>query len=383
MPRFSPEPPLAPNSATPVRVRGRVGDGGRVRGAQSEFEEPSRPHDEYGAPESGISFSSALAASPSGEALGAHPGEHLVGGVQLRASIDAAVAAPSPWILNQLLDLIRLRRLTRRVVNELLGKVAVVTGAASGLGRGIAQRFAAEGARVVIADVDTDGGEALAAALGPAAIFQRTDVSDPGQVGALVAATVAEFGDLHVMVNNAGVSGTLRRLLDDDLSDFHRVMAVNVLGVMAGTRDAARHMAEHGGGSVINLTSIGGIQAGGGVMTYRASKAAVIQFTKSAAIELAHYDIRVNAIAPGNIPTPILASSAGDLDPEELERFEARIRQGMRDDRPLKREGTPDDVAETALYFATDRSRYVTGTVLPVDGGTVAGKAIRPRNSRS
>lgn len=274
-------------------------------------------------------------------------------------------------------------RLTRRVVNELLGKVAVVTGAASGLGRGIAQRFAAEGARVVIADVDADGGEALAAALGPDAFFVRTDVSEPGEVGALVAATVAKFGGLHVMVNNAGVSGTLRRLLDDDLSDFHRVMGVNVLGVMAGTRDAARHMAVHGGGSIVNVTSIGGIQAGGGVMVYRASKAAVIQFTKSAAIELAQNEIRVNAIAPGNIPTPILASSAGDLDPAELERFEARIRQGMRDDRPLKREGTPDDVAEAALYFATDRSRYVTGTVLPVDGGTVAGKVNRPRRQPS
>lgn len=270
-------------------------------------------------------------------------------------------------------------RLTRRVVNELPGRVAIVTGAASGLGRGIAQRFAAEGARVVIADVDVDGGEALAAALGDDAIFVRTDVSDPDQVGALVAAAVAKFGRLHVMVNNAGVSGRLRRLLDDDLSDFHRVMGVNVLGVMAGTRDAARHMAGHGGGSIVNLTSIGGIQAGGGVMVYRASKAAVIQFTKSAAIELAQHEIRVNAIAPGNIPTPILASSAGDLDPAELERFEARIRQGMRDDRPLKREGTPDDVAEAALYFATDRSRYVTGTVLPVDGGTVAGKVSRPR----
>ncbi len=273
----------------------------------------------------------------------------------------------------------RRSRLTRRVVNELPGRVAIVTGAASGLGRGIAQRFAAEGARVVIADVDVDGGEALAAALGDDAIFVRTDVSDPDQVGALVAATVAKFGGLHVMVNNAGVSGRLRRLLDDDLSDFHWVMGVNVLGVMAGTRDAARHMAGHGGGSIVNLTSIGGIQAGGGVMVYRASKAAVIQFTKSAAIELAQHEIRVNAIAPGNIPTPILASSAGDLDPAELERFEARIRQGMRDDRPLKREGTPDDVAEAALYFATDRSRYVTGTVLPVDGGTVAGKVSRPR----
>ncbi len=277
----------------------------------------------------------------------------------------------------------RRSRLTRRVVNELPGRVAIVTGAASGLGRGIAQRFAAEGARVVIADVDVDGGEALAAALGNDAIFVHTDVSDPDQVGALVAATVAKFGGLHVMVNNAGVSGRLRRLLDDDLSDFHRVMGVNVLGVMAGTRDAARHMAGHGGGSIVNLTSIGGIQAGGGVMVYRASKAAVIQFTKSAAIELAQHEIRVNAIAPGNIPTPILASSAEDLDPAELERFEARIRQGMRDDRPLKREGTPDDVAEAALYFATDRSRYVTGTVLPVDGGTVAGKVSRPRRQPS
>jgi NAD(P)-dependent dehydrogenase (short-subunit alcohol dehydrogenase family) len=179
------------------------------------------------------------------------------------------------------------------------------------------------------------------------------------------------------MVNNAGVSGTMhRRFIDDDLADFDRVMAINVRAVMAGTRDAARHMIEHGGGSIINMTSIGGIQAGGGVMTYRASKAAVIQFTKSAAIELAHYEIRVNAIAPGNIRTAIVRKSAAGEDLEKLEQFEARIRQQMRDDRPLKREGTVEDVAEAALYFATDRSRYVTGTVLPVDGGTVAGKVI-------
>lgn len=261
-------------------------------------------------------------------------------------------------------------------------RVAVVTGGASGLGRGMVERFVAEGARVVIADVDVPGGEAMAAALGSNAHFHRTDVSDPEQVGALVATTVEKFGDLHVMVNNAGVSGPLCGLLDDDLSDFHRVMAVNVLGVMAGTRDAARHMAAHGGGSIINVTSIGGVQAGGGVMTYRASKAAVIQFTKSAAIELAYNEIRVNAIAPGGIRTPILASSATGMDPAELERFEAGIRQTMRDDRPLKREGSPDDVAEAALYLATDRSRYVTGTVLPVDGGTVAGKVIRSRKNR-
>ena len=264
------------------------------------------------------------------------------------------------------------------MVNELAGKVAIVTGGASGIGRGIAERFVAEGARVVIADVEKDSGEALAATLGPDALFQRTDVSDPEQVGALVATAVEKFAGLHVMVNNAGVSGTIhRRFLDDDLDDFHRVMAVNVLGVMVGTRDAARHMATSGGGSIINLTSIGGIQAGGGVMIYRASKAAVIQFTKSAAIELAYCEIRVNAIAPGNIPTPLVAKSAGNIDQQEIERYEAAIRETMRADRPLKREGTPADIAEAALYFASDRSRYVTGTVLPVDGGAVAGRVIR------
>ena len=272
-----------------------------------------------------------------------------------------------------------MRRLTRRVANELDGKVAIVTGAASGIGRGLAERFVAEGAQVVIADVETDRGEALAESLGVNAAFRRTDVSDPEQVGALVSGAVEKFGGLHVMVNNAGISSPLRKLLDDDLADFHRVMGVNVLGVMAGTRDAARHMTEHGGGSIINITSIGGIQAGGGVMIYRASKAAVIQFTKAAAIELAYHEIRVNAIAPGSIPTPILGKSAAGMNPEQLKEFEARIRQGMREDRPLKREGTPDDVAEAALYFATDRSRYVTGTVLPVDGGTVAGKPIRSK----
>lgn len=266
------------------------------------------------------------------------------------------------------------------MVNELAGKVAIVTGGASGIGRGIAERFVAEGARVVVADRDAERGTGLAAELGADVVFRVADVADQEQIGALVDLAVETFGGLDVMVNNAGISGTMHnRFLDDDLADFHKIMAVNVLGVMAGTRDAARHMAEHGGGSVINLTSIGGIQAGGGVMTYRASKAAVIQFTKSAAIELAHYDIRVNAIAPGNIPTPLLQSSSTETEAAELRQFEERIRATMRADRPLQREGTPDDVAEAALYLAGERSRYVTGVVLPVDGGTVAGKAIRRR----
>jgi NAD(P)-dependent dehydrogenase (short-subunit alcohol dehydrogenase family) len=231
---------------------------------------------------------------------------------------------------------------------------------------------------VVIADVDADRGQTLAAESGAHAWFHRTDVAQPAQVGELVSAGVQRFGGLDIMVNNAGVSSRMfPSFLEDDLADFHRIMAVNVLGVMAGTRDAARHMAAHGGGSIINVTSIGGIQAGGGVMTYRASKAAVIQFTKSAAIELAQYDIRVNGIAPGGIPTPLLASAAVNMTEEAAERFTKALRETMRADRPLEREGTPEDIAEAALYFAGERSRYVTGTVLPVDGGTSAGKPLR------
>lgn len=267
------------------------------------------------------------------------------------------------------------------MVNELAGKVAIVTGGASGIGAGIVEKFIAEDARVVIGDIDGERGGAFAERLGTrAVVFRQTDMADPEQVGELVSFAVRHFGALDVMVNNAGISSKMHpSFLEDDLADFQRVMAVNVLGVMAGTRDAARQMANAGGGSIVNMSSIGGIQAGGGVMTYRASKAAIIQFSKSAAIELAYHDIRVNCIAPGSIPTPILASSAAGKTAEELERFERRIREQMRSDRPLQREGTPEDVAEAALYFAGERSRYVTGTVLRVDGGTAAGKALRRR----
>ena len=156
-------------------------------------------------------------------------------------------------------------------MTELAGKVAVVTGGASGIGRGIAARFAAEGASVVIADVRDDLGEALVRELneaGATAVYRHTDVGDQAQVADLVSSTVEAFGALNVMVNNAGISSPLRKgLFHEDLEEFDRVMRVNLLGVMAGTRDAARHMADHGGGSVINLGSIGGIQAGGGVST--------------------------------------------------------------------------------------------------------------------
>jgi NAD(P)-dependent dehydrogenase (short-subunit alcohol dehydrogenase family) len=258
---------------------------------------------------------------------------------------------------------------------SLAGKVAIVTGGASGLGRGIVEKFVKAGADVVIADVNDDTGEDVSAQCGVRAWFRHADVADAADVEALVQAAVDRFGGLDVMVNNAGISSKMHKsFLSDDLEDFHRVMSINVLGVMLGTRAAARHMAAHDGGAIINVASIGGLQAGGGVMTYRASKAAVIHFSRSVAIELAPLGISVNCIAPGGIPTPILASSVSGLSPDALEKFVERTRAKMRSDRPLPREGTPEDVGEAALYFATLVT--TTGTVLTVDGGTSASSAL-------
>jgi NAD(P)-dependent dehydrogenase (short-subunit alcohol dehydrogenase family) len=183
--------------------------------------------------------------------------------------------------------------------DDLTGKVAIVTGGASGIGRSAAERLLAEGARVVIADVDQKRGDALAASCGPSAAFRQTDVSDQAQVRKLIDFAVDTFGGLHIMLNNAGIAGARHpRLVDDDLADFQRVMGVNLLGVMAGTREAARHMAKNGGGSIINISSVGGIQPAPGNWTYHLSKSSVAMFTKCAAIDLGEYAVRVNCIAP-------------------------------------------------------------------------------------
>lgn len=262
------------------------------------------------------------------------------------------------------------------MVNELHGNVAIVTGAAAGLGRAMAERFRAAGARVVIADIDRDKGRAVAAELGQDALFVETDVAQSDQVEALVATAVQHFGGLHVMVNNAGIPTTLQpRFLDDDLSDFSRVMNVDLLGVLLGTQHAGRHMAANGGGSIINITSIGGIQAGCAEWSYRAAKAGVAHFSKCVAIDLAREDIRVNCIAPGAILSDILATATAGTDNSELI---DKIRDIMKEMRPLDRQGMPEDIAEAALYFASERARYVTGTVLPVDGGMTAGYPGNP-----
>jgi NAD(P)-dependent dehydrogenase (short-subunit alcohol dehydrogenase family) len=244
------------------------------------------------------------------------------------------------------------------MAEELAGKVAVVTGGASGLGKAMVERFAAEGARVVIADVDAAAGSALAAELGDRAAFQPTDVTDADQVQALVDSTVERFGGLHVMVNNAGVGSAMARFLHDDLTDFRRVMDIDVLGVLLGSQRAARHMKAQGSGSIVNVSSTAGLDAGAALVTYRAAKAAVIHATRSIALDVAQYGIRVNCLVPGQIRT---AMTTYDMD---------AVRELTQ---PLDREGRPEDVAEAALFLASDRSAQVTGVVLPVDGGTTAG----------
>jgi NAD(P)-dependent dehydrogenase (short-subunit alcohol dehydrogenase family) len=259
--------------------------------------------------------------------------------------------------------------------STLAGKVAIVTGGSSGIGRGAAERLLEEGARVVIADIDQELGKAVAVSLGPNAAFMRTDVGEPDQVRELVTFAVHTFGGLHIMVNNAGISGVRHpRLLEEDFSDFERVMAVNLLGVMVGTREAAEQMAHNGGGSIINISSTGALQSGPGLWAYSTSKAAVIQFTKCAAVDLGEYAIRVNCVAPGNIETPIMASAvgAGLPDDQKAELLKA-VRAFLISRQPLQRQGTTKDLANAVFYFASDLSSFVTGTVLPVDGGMVTG----------
>jgi len=260
---------------------------------------------------------------------------------------------------------------------ELSGKVAIVTGGATGLGRATVELFLKEGAQVVIADVNDTRGEELAKSLGKAALFKQADVANAEQVQALVDFAVARFGGLHIVVNNAGIGGaTHQRFLDDDLQDFQRVIGVNLLGVMLGTQRAARHMARNGGGSIINISSIAAIKAGFGVVTYRAAKAAVTHFTKCVAIDVAEYGVRVNCIAPGHIRTEMTTYATPGMTPEVIERVKKALGPVTDSSRPLKRQGAPEDVAQAALYLASERAAQITGVVLPVDGGATAGDSV-------
>lgn len=256
------------------------------------------------------------------------------------------------------------------MTKRLDGKVAVITGAASGIGAGTARRFVEEGASVVIADMQADAGTALAAELGDSTRFIETNVLEEDQVAAAVDLAVAEFGRLDVMFNNAGIVGAVGRISDMPVDAWDNTIGILLRGVFLGTKHAARVLLAQGGpGAIINTASTAGILGGLGPHAYTAAKHGVIGLTKSVANELAPHQIRVNAIAPGNTVSAMTATvTSGDAN--DLEGTTAKIAAMS----PLGYAGLPEDIAAAAVFLASDDGRYVTGHTLVVDAGqTTAG----------
>ena len=248
--------------------------------------------------------------------------------------------------------------------DRLAGKVAFVTGAASGQGAAEARLFAAEGARVAVADIDDAGVSRVAADIGAAAIALHLDVTDAAQWAAAVDATVAAFGALDVLVNNAGVGFTPRRLELEDPDEHRRTIDVNLNGVYLGMRAVTPVMTAQRTGSIVNISSIDGLVGVAGMTSYAASKFAVTGMTRTTALELGPRGIRVNSIHPGVIETPMVAAA-----PEETK---ARLKVVL-DRQAIPRMGTPEEVAYLALFLASDESSYCTGAQFVIDGGHLAG----------
>jgi NAD(P)-dependent dehydrogenase (short-subunit alcohol dehydrogenase family) len=260
---------------------------------------------------------------------------------------------------------------------RLAGKVAVITGGASGIGKAAAAEFVRNGARVILADVNDDLGHAAALELGhDAACYARCDVADEAQVAADVDLAVARHGRLDVVFNNAGVSGNLTPAPVGalDLDDFRRVMAVNALAVVAGVKHAARVMVPRRSGSIICTASTAGVLGGVAGTSYSVSKAAVLGLVRAVAAELGRSGVRVNAISPHYIPTPLVMDDMAGWFPatsaDELRRIVERDMNEM-DGQVLEAE----DVARAALYLASDDAKYVNGHNLVVDGGFTVSKA--------
>ncbi|HXN86466.1 MAG TPA: SDR family oxidoreductase [Candidatus Binataceae bacterium] len=252
-------------------------------------------------------------------------------------------------------------------MGRLNGKGAVITGASSGMGRATAIRFAGEGAKIVIADLNKDGGESAARDCrenGSDAVFQKTDVSAEADVKAAVARAVKEFGRLDIMYNNAGLGGAVGPLENITVENWDRTMGVLVRGVFLGIKHSIPQMRKVGGGSIISTASIAGIQGYVGIHAYSAAKAGVINLTRSASAELAKDKIRVNCICPGGINTPLIHGA--------LPGGEATGAAFLSKMQPMQREGRPDDIANMALFLASDESEWITGTAMVVDGGFTA-----------
>jgi NAD(P)-dependent dehydrogenase (short-subunit alcohol dehydrogenase family) len=251
---------------------------------------------------------------------------------------------------------------------ELEGKVAIITGGASGIGEAAARLFVAEGANVVVADMQRERGEALALELGDAALFEFCEVRQEAQVKAAVDLALDRWGRLDCMFNNAGFGGALGPIEDIPVDDFDMTIDVLLRGVFLGMKHAVPVMKKQKSGSIINTGSIAGVTAGRGPLVYSAAKAAVIHLGKAASMELGEHNIRVNSVCPGYIATPLSANTVGR--PDSL--IEERL-TGYEERQPIPRIGRPHDIAEMALFLASDRSTFVTGQALVVDGGAATG----------
>ncbi len=252
-------------------------------------------------------------------------------------------------------------------MGRLTDKVAIITGAASGIGEATAMLFAKEGASLLLADWQKEQGEQAAAAArknGGKATFVKTDVSKPEDVQAMIRAAMQEYGRLDVIFNNAGIEGEMNKpTADCTLENWHRVIGINLTGVFFGMKYAIPEMLKTGGGSIINTASVAGLVGFAGIPAYCAAKGGVVQLSKCAAIEYAKQNIRVNVICPGVIWTPMVERATGDSE-EGRAAFTAI--------EPVGRLGTAEEVANVALFLASDESSFCTGAPFIVDGGFVA-----------
>ena len=265
-------------------------------------------------------------------------------------------------------------------MGRLQDKIAVVTGGASGIGEGTVRLFVSEGAKVVIADVQDARGQKLAEELGTNAAYVHADVSQEAEVQATIEAALSKWGRLDCMFNNAGFGGVSGPIESTDMDAFDQTMGVLFRGVVLGMKLAAPVMKAQGSGSIISTSSVAGVGIGYGPHIYSAAKAAIIHLTKSVANELGESGVRVNAICPGGIATPIFGKGMG-LSPEQADYTIDLMKVRLAEGQPIKRAGLPSDIAEAALWLASDASSFVSGHALVVDGALTTGRLWSERQA--